>query len=578
MRAISILKNPLIWFLFLILGYSAYKNFKFNEINNVLTSDGRGYYVYLPAILIFDSFEKSSEVEKSYFKNEIDQYYLFKDSNGRIFNKYFPGVSLMQLPFFLFACLLAWLFNLPLDGYSTIFLYLFYVGGLAYSISAYYLFNKFLIKFYTEKSFNKWLVPIFYSATPLLFYSFNTISFSHLYSFFLFVIFSLQVIKLKDEYSFKGVFYLGLIVGLIFLVRPTNILIIFIIPFLLVDYDSLKSFFKKLMEEKGKGFILGLIGFLSLFFVLLLVWKWQSGSWIVWSYNGEGFNFNKSQLLNCLFSFRTGLFIQTPILIFSILSVILLFKNNKYQNSMWIIYFIITSWVISCWWCWDYESSFGNRAFSEHMMFTLLPILPLIFRYKFIIYYFLLAFSILGVIRYFEKENNFMNDQRFTSSNYFESLKFWENKNKNRWNFTKSCIPYGRMLNSKIILEDSQIHTIKENDEFIYGAIDSLLKPRTSERYYYRVELEKQTKEKSFEGVMLVIDAFNTDLSKRYYKTIDLFNDRLEGKKYWKKLEFEGMIHDNFQEFDNVKIYIWNQGKKRFKIRNCKIVIEKFKS
>jgi hypothetical protein len=228
--------------------------------------------------------------------------------------------------------------------------------------------------------------------------------------------------------------------------------------------------------------------------------------------------------------------------------------------------------------CWDYESSFSNRAYTEHMFFLVIPVLNLYEKYKKITLIILILLGLIGIIRYFERVTNFMGDQHFTSQNYFSSLQFWNNHNKARWNYTRSCIPFGKRISNKTLLEDSQIHTINENDEFYFTVSDILQKPRTSERYYYRVELEKQTEEKYFEGVMLIIDASNGDFSKRYYKSVDLFNDRYEGKDKWVKLAFEGQILDNFQEYDQVKIYIWNQGKKSFKIRNCKIVLEEYKS
>jgi hypothetical protein len=195
-----------------------------------------------------------------------------------------------------------------------------------------------------------------------------------------------------------------------------------------------------------------------------------------------------------------------------------------------------------------------------------------------IVYGLLISIAFFSLIRYFEKTTDFMVDQRFTASNYFESFVFWKPLNKNRWNFTKSCEPYGEKIKSKELLNDASVRFFNEKNEFIYTVLDTLAQKRTCERYYYKVSLEKQIQDSSFDGVMLVIDATSYDLKHRFYKTVDLFNDRLEGKNHWEKLEFEGIVHDNFQEYQKVLIYIWNQGKKKFKIRNFKIVLEEYKS
>ena len=76
----------------------------------------------------------------------------------------------------------------------------------------------------------------------------------------------------------------------------------------------------------------------------------------------------------------------------------------------------------------------------------------------------------------------------------------------------------------------------------------------------------------------MVIDAFRKDQNKRFYQAVALFNDRLEGKDNWAQLEFEGQVYDNFQEFDFIKIYIWNQGKKVFEIKNIEFSLEVYKS
>ncbi len=108
MQIKSTIQNPFFWFLFLFISYSSYKNL--NDLSSVITSDGRGYYAYLPAVFIHGNFQKSSQQEKSAYTNEIEQLYLYKDKNGELYNKYFPGVAVLQLPFF-FNCLFYFLYK-----------------------------------------------------------------------------------------------------------------------------------------------------------------------------------------------------------------------------------------------------------------------------------------------------------------------------------------------------------------------------------------------------------------------------------------------------------------------------------
>lgn len=117
---------------------------------------------------------------------------------------------------------------------------------------------------------------------------------------------------------------------------------------------------------------------------------------------------------------------------------------------------------------------------------------------------------------------------------------------------------------------------INSTDEFFHTVQQKLNKPRTNERYFIKVELERYTNEKEFNDVLLVIDAGNKKGDKRFYHTIPVYNDRLK-KDSWEKMIIEADLMDVFQEYDMVTIYFWNQGHKKFKLKNLKIIIEEYK-
>ena len=94
-----------------------------------IISDAKGYYAYLPALIIYQDFEYEflAEMDEKYYKVGQDKH-IFIEQNGRRVNKTFPGVALLYLPFFLFAHFLASLLYLPADGYSHIYQLLFDFG------------------------------------------------------------------------------------------------------------------------------------------------------------------------------------------------------------------------------------------------------------------------------------------------------------------------------------------------------------------------------------------------------------------------------------------------------------------
>lgn len=578
-KIVTIVKNPLILFAAVMTAISLFQTLKGDNLKSVIRSDGSGYYAFLPAIFIYQdrTFTKSFQAEKDYLGENTNQYYLYKDVGNNNYDKCFPGIAVLQAPFFGLACIFSWAFHQPITGYSDLFFFFYCLGSLFYAIIGFFLFEKFIKTLFPfEKT--RWLVPLLYVGSPLLFYCFNSPSYSHNYSFFLFGLFTFQVLRLNGEINDRKLFGLGLILGLIFLIRPTNFLIVLMIPFIIGDRKSFFILINNIFKKKIKNTLIFSCGFFISLSFLFFIWKWETGNWIIWSYNGEGFNFLSPQLFSSLFSFRIGLFLQIPLLFLSLFGLFILFFYNRFQAIFWSIYFIGNLWIFSSWWCWDFESPFGNRPYTEHLFFLLIPIIHLKIKYRFITSLSIFILTMIGFVRYYEVTSGYMTNQRFTKDNYFESLLFWKPQNAGRWNFTRSCVPFGKKNTESILLNEPKMKVIKMDDEFFYTVEAPLVKPRTNERFAYRVELEKKITDEKLEGVYLVVDAYNKEKSKRFYKSVELFNDKFEGRKNWKKIIFEDQILDNFQEYDFVALYFWNQSKKTFFIRNCKMVIEKYKS
>lgn len=580
LRYSEYLKNPFHWLIGFVIVFSLFRSLTGDSIKNVVASDGRGYYAFLPALFIYNdgSFEKSHQAEKKYHVGENPQLYLYKNKNGKTYNKYFPGIAILQTPFFALAVFTSWIINKPITGYSDIFYFYFLVGSIFYSTVGILLLKKCLgILLPNHLPRLNWFIPLLIISTPLLYYLINTPNYTHHYSFFLFGLFTLSVLQLKQKITAKQLFVTGLVLGLTVLVRPTNGVILLMVPFILGDINSVKTLANSLYVQARLliPFLLGFCFFLSIIF---FVWKWETGDWIVWSYNGEGFNFLHPQFFSCLFSFRIGLFVHTPVLLLSLLGGYFWMKNNKFRGVLWIIYFIVNCWIFSSWWCWDFLSNYGNRPYTEHLFYLLIPLFYLFERFPKTIKISLILFAIIGGVRYYSITNNVMDVQRFTKENYFESLLFWKKENKGRWQFTKASPPFGSKIKEIVLCNDTNQNEINPSDEFSLTSLAVLPKPRTNERIYYQIELEKKNTEKRTEGIILVLDAYTKNDKKRYYKAIELYNDRLEGFGNWVKIEFSDQIYDNFQEFDELKVYIWNQGKKHFFIKNMKVVVSLYKA
>lgn len=575
----QLITNPLYWFVFILAFLTIRNNSEDGHLHKVIRSDGRGYYAYLPAIFIYNdpTFENSKAAEASYESEGFNPEYLFKTESGSTYNKYSPGIAVLQSPFFGMACFISWLADYPVDGYSPPFEWAFLVGSLFYSLLGLFLFVRLLDSFFPDQHKRvRWIIPGIYAGTTLLMYSTNSLGFTHHYSFTLFTAFSLLILKTRESFSAKNVLLTGVILGLIFLVRPTNILILLSIPFLLKSKENTLSFFKSLFSSLHL-LLIGTIGFTIVTFLLLATWKWESGQWILWSYSGEGFNFLRPAFWENILSFRIGLFIHSPLLICSIIGSLILYRRNKFQAIWWWIYFLMNAWVISSWWCWDYESTFGNRPFTEHLVILILPFFLLMENWRTLSIAIISILSFVGIIRYETYFTGYMNDQRFTAKNYIPSLAFWKETNFNRWQFQQSTPPFGQQSNNSILAE--QKPTFKFDAETEFGLTGAIGIPNSigNQRIYYTISLEKQSKE-PLDEVFAVIHATSYDKKKNHYVAIPLYNDRLDGIESWEEVTFSGLIPNNQKQFDEVAIYIWNKSKQSFEVRNYQSTISLYKA
>jgi hypothetical protein len=578
----SIKNRPWILILFIsIFACYAFKGrFSAEGCRDIIRSDGSGYYAYLPAIFLFNdpTFEESSKMELAYAPYKGTPLYLYKTQEGTIYNKYFPGLAVMQTPFFGLATAVSYLANKPLNGYSGTYQFILLIGSVFYFVLGVLFMFKFLNRLFPNHAFMiSWMIPAFYLASTMLHYSLFRPSITHHYSIFLFALLGIFTVNLKKGVTSKRLVLIGLVLALIFLVRPTNLLVICILPALFLEKELALSVWLDLKRHLGKNFLCLLFSSAIGPLILLLVWKWESGNWILWSYSGEGFNWFNPQIFEVLFGFRIGLFIHAPITLFSIVAVgYFIFVNKiRFFTGWFLLYFCLLTGQVAALWCWDYESLFGPRAYTEHFFFILLPMISFTIRSKNKIFItVILLFGITGGIRLVQNHTGQVGDLRLTASSYFSSFQFWKKETKGRYNATLSCHPFGKQLSKNMILNHKEEIHIDASKEFSLTA-EYIYKPnRTTEKYYYNVSLDKYQKTASFEDAFLVIDAMSRDGKKRFYRSVSLYNDKVAETGKWTSLTIQGIIDDNFQEYDKVTLYIWNLGKKDFKLKNVKFAIE----
>jgi hypothetical protein len=559
-------------FFLLIVTLACYHNLQKDRISTIIRSDGSGYYAYLPALFLYSGYEKSYPIEQKYKHQEtVDPVYLHPLKNGKYINKYFPGLSFMQLPFFLIACFLSYLFHYPIDGYSSVFQLLFFVGAMTYL----FLGLIFIRRILEHLNCYKWyyLFVVFF-ATSLSYYCIDSISYTHLYSFVTIAAFIdsyLSYQKTSKSIDLAKIsFYLTLIVFL----RPTNLLVILMLPYFIESKESTIALLKNTLTRKNIMAILA--PFFILVIIFLVVTKIQTGSLFSVGYKGEGFNFLDPKILQNLFGFRVGLFVQTPVFFLAIIACLVNLKTRWVNNIFYISYFFSLTYIISSWWCWDYASLFGNRPFTEHSFLLLLPL----FQTKKIKPIFILPLisllTMIGFIRLFSVEMEYITITQFNFDNYLKSLYFFDESNKNRWSNNRTCPPYGAIDHEYTIHLDLALKHFDSTTAFAYDANYTFPKKRKRERIYLRVECDKMIECEDAKDIFIVYDVTGKH-GKRFYQVFNFYEDCYEAKGAWKHLVFENYIEDHFENYKEMKVYLWNKNLKNFFVKNYKATVYEYK-
>ena len=350
----------------LIIFLAFYTLFHGGHNERFITGDGKGYYAHLPALVIYHDWDYRfmEKYESTYY--EPANYAEFRNQvDGEWVNKYFAGVTLLMMPFFLLAHLVSLVSGLPADGYNPVYQYAVAFAALFWLWAGLYFLRRF---------FNRQKIPaivtgivqvLIVCATPLFFYTVYDASFTHVYSFALiagFICFTEKGIKTGFGPSVAIAF---LVLGLIIAVRPVNGLVILSVPFI-GGTDNFKPL--KLIRFIPKKYLFaGFLLFLLPLFFQMALWKAQTGNWLVWSYVGEGFNFLDPHLKQILFSYRKGLFVYTPFLLLSLLGLIVLIKQKKRDGFLFLLFLFVVAYVFSSWHSWWYGMTYGQRVFVEYL-------------------------------------------------------------------------------------------------------------------------------------------------------------------------------------------------------------------
>lgn len=339
----------------------------------VIKWDVISYYAYLPATFIYHDTGLDFVNDKS-FKNDAKFWYQ-KTETGKNIIITSMGLSYLYAPFFFTAHLLAPLFHETRDGFHSIYQFFLVFSSLVYVLLGLIFLKKVLLRFFTSEvtAITLLLVAL---GTNLYYYTTHEAAMSHAYSF---ALIALLLYLLAQWYNKPGYWLaalLGLVYGLIVLIRPSNIVVLVIILLWgVTNWSSLRDrmlFFLK----KSPQVLLMLFCFLVPWIPQFIYWKTMTGTIMYNSYDqvGSAFYFDHPHIFNFLLSFRKGWFLYTPVMLIACLGFIPLYRRLKGAIFSLLLYLVCMVYLLSSWWSWWYGGGFGIRAMVDTYAVMAIPL------------------------------------------------------------------------------------------------------------------------------------------------------------------------------------------------------------
>lgn len=337
-----------------------------------------GYYLYLPAEFIYHDIRLE---KKEQWLNPIiakynttdNLYQAYKGPQDAYVMKYTMGLSYVYAPFFFIANAIAPMLGYEQDGFSPPYQWMLFAGALLFSIIGIFYLFRILSIYYSDHIVLTTIAFIVFGSNYFVMTAYDGLM-PHNFVFTFFAIMLYYSIKWYENQKIKYAFIIGFCIGASVLIRPTSA-IVTIIP-ALWSVGSFIDLKKRITLLRENFFQLSILAFVTFLVILpqFLYWKSVTGQWLFYSYPDEKINLFTPHIINIFFSYKKGWLLYTPIMIFAILGFVNLYKKNYSLFFSIFLFFLINSYLISCWDCWWYGGSFAQRPFVESYIFMAFPL------------------------------------------------------------------------------------------------------------------------------------------------------------------------------------------------------------
>lgn len=331
--------------------------------NMFTDSDGLGYYIYLPAVFIYQDITKYAwlpDINDTYkVYGGAKPFQIAKHKNGNYVTNYLGGVAVLQLPFFAAGHFVSKLTDYPSDGFSPPYQYAIGIAPIFYLVICLFLLRKVLLTYYDEATVCITLILVFLATNAIEYVAIGA-GHSHGYILPLYSLILYLSMHWHNKPTAKVAFAIGVTIGLAVIMRPTELIMI-LIP-LLWDTHSKDEKKKKwtLVRSNRLHLVYAAIGGIVGGGLQVIYWLYVTGNLV--QTVGSKWRF-LDPFWRVLVGWEKGWFIYTPITIFFVAGLWFM-KGRQFKKSVfW--FCIINIWIIISWNNWRYGGSFSTRALVQ---------------------------------------------------------------------------------------------------------------------------------------------------------------------------------------------------------------------
>ena len=389
---------------------------QYKRNDRIIASDVIEYYAYLPTLFIYHDI--SLDFVNTYKGPHTFTIWTKKTETGKNVVMTSAGLAYLYAPFFFAGHIAAKVFGYDSGGYSMPYRLALMLCTWVWMIIGLIFISKILKKYFTDKAVVVTLVSIVF-GTNLLWFSCFDAPMAHVYGFSLFAVFIFFTLKWHEKPNLPDSIWIGLLTGLIVLIRPTNILIILF--FALYGITSFADIILRIRLFFSKYYLVMAMALCAILIWIpqMAYWKAMTGHYFYYSYgNDEGFFWRHPHIFEGLFGYRKGWLLYTPLMILPLFGIILLRKKLKAFLLPILLFLPLNIYVVLSWWCWWYGGGFGLRGFIDSYALLSIPLAALIAyslerRWKFVL------LPLLFILIF---HNSFMTRQVLKSIIHYDSM------------------------------------------------------------------------------------------------------------------------------------------------------------